>query len=197
MAGITNIIDRIKGEADAKANVILNEAKEKASTIEHDMKDKIEAEVLLIKKKCEQELKSISDRTISSSELKKKQISLDTKYKLIVETIEKAKEKLINLSDSEYVDFLKKVFVKNVPTKDCEILFNEKDKKRIKKDVLDEFVKIAKDNGSTLTVSNDTANIESGFILRFGKVEGNCSFESLIDRNMDIMVDKVNDILFS
>ncbi|MCQ2609488.1 MAG: hypothetical protein MJ151_01665 [Lachnospiraceae bacterium] len=197
MAGITNIIDRIKGEADAKANVILNEAKEKASTIERDMNDKIEAEVLLIKKKCEQELKSISDRTISSSELKKKQITLDTKYKIVVETIEKAKEKLINLPDSEYIDFLKKVFVKNVPTKDCEILFNEKDKKRIKKDMLDEFVKIAKDNGSILTISDDIADIKSGFILRFGKVEGNCSFESLIDRNMDMMIDKVNNILFS
>ena len=197
MAGLDNIIDRIKGEADEVVSQVLNEANDYAKKLEDEAKNKTNEEVERLRKRCDLELKSITDRSISSSELKKKQMFLMEKQHLVMETIEKAKEKLINLPDAEYIEFVKKVFAKNAPTADCEILFNEKDKKRIGKDVIDGFVKLAKEKGANLTVSNDAAKIKSGFILNFGDIEGNCSFESLIEQNIEDLIDKVNNILFS
>lgn len=197
MAGLNNILERIKGESEQVVSSIVNEAKDYAKSVEDDYRRKLASEIEKINKKCDQEIKSISDRSISSSELKKKQIFLTTKQELIMDTIDKAKEKLINLPDNEYIEYLKKVFDKNLPTSDCVIVFNEKDHKRIPKDIIDGFIKKAKEKGINIKLSDKIANIRSGFILDFGGVEGNCSFESLIEQNIESLIDKVNNILFS
>lgn len=197
MAALNQIIDHIKKETETNVNSILSEAQKFSDNMMSEFKKNADEEISGINKKCEQELKSIADRSISSSELKKKQIELECKQEIILEVIEKAKEKLINAPDGEYVEYVKKVFAKNVPTKDCSIIFNEKDLKRIPKNVIDELIKMAKEKGANLTLSDKTANIKSGFVLDFGNVEGNCSFESLIDQNADELIDKVNGILFS
>lgn len=197
MAGLNNIVDRIKSEADEVVSGILKEANDYAKKLDDDAKNKVNDEVEKINKRCDLEVKSITDRSISSSDLKKKQMILSMKQQIVMDTIKKANEKLISLPDSEYIDYIKKIFSKNVPTSDCKIMFNEKDSKRIGKDVIDEFIKLAKEKGANLTLSTDVAKIESGFILNFGKVEGNCSFKSLIEQNIESLVDKVNNVLFS
>lgn len=197
MAALSNIIDHIKKESEQNVNAIISDAEKYANKLMDDAKKNADNEVSTINKKCEAELKSIAERSVSSSELKKKQIELESKHAIIVETIEMAKQKLINLPDAEYIDFIKKVFAKNIPTKDCKIVFNSKDLKRIPKNVIDELVSMSKQKGANVTVASEDAKIQSGFILDFGDTIGNCSFESLIDQNIDNLVDKVNKILFS
>lgn len=197
MAALNNIIDHIKKESEQNVNDIISEAQKYSDKLMEDAKKNAESEVTTINKKCESELKSIAERGVSSSELKKKQIELENKHAIIVETIDMAKQKLINLPDVEYTEYVKKVFLKNIPNRDCKIVFNNKDIKRIPKNVIDEFVAKTKEKGANLTVSTEDAKIQSGFILDFGDTVGNCSFESLIDQNKDALIDKVNKILFS
>ena len=136
-------------------------------------------------------------RSNASAELKTKQILLTGKQELLNDTIGMAKEKLSNLSDQEYVDFIKKLFSKHVPSEDAVLKLNAADLKRIPQDVIDGFVKSAEDKGAKLTVSSEAAEIKNGFVLDFGGIEENCTFDALIDQNIEELQDKVKSLLFA
>ena len=104
---------------------VIKEANDYAKKLDDDAKNKVNDEVEKINKRCDLEVKSITDRSISSSDLKKKQMILSMKQQIVVETIKKANERLVNLPDSEYIEYIKKIFSKNVPTSDCKIMFKQ------------------------------------------------------------------------
>ena len=54
-----------------------------------------------------------------------------------------------------------------------------------------------KEKGAVLTVSEDTRDIDGGFVLTYGGIEENCSFEALFDSAHEVLQDKVQEILFS
>lgn len=197
MAGLNNILDHIKKDSDEKANAILKEAQDYADTLMADAKKRADLEIERINKKCESELQNIAERSISSCALKKKQKSLVVKENIIMETIEKAKEKLINLPDVEYGELFIKVLEKNIPAKECTMKLGKRDLDRLNFFESLGIVAVAATKGAKLTISDKPADIKSGFILDFGGVEGNCSFEALVDQNMDVLIDKVNTILFA
>ena len=74
---------------------------------------------------------------------------------------------------------------------------NAADLKRIPQDVIDGFVKSAEDKGAKLTVSSEAAEIKNGFVLDFGGIEENCTFDALIDQNIEELQDKVKSLLFA
>ena len=57
-------------------------------------------------------------------------------------------------------------------------------------------VEAASSKGAELTFPDKTDDIKNGFILRYGLIEINCSFDSIIDENREELKEKVNAILF-
>ena len=105
--------------------------------------------------------------------------------------------RLNSLSDEEYAEFITGLFAKHVPNKDAVLKLNAADMKRIPKEVLDGFVKKAEEAGAKLTVSGEAAGIKNGFVLDFGEIEENCTFDALIDQNIEELQDKVKSLLFA
>lgn len=194
MNNIDNIISHIKNSADATVEKILKDAESEVKNIKDEAENKLKQEVDALNKKCEQELKNIGERSITSSEIKKQKLKLSAKNEVILDTIEKAKEKILALDDKAYVDMLKKLFSKNIPDKDCVIKFNEKDLKRLPKDFFDELVSSAK--GCKVSIAKEPINIDGGFVIDFGDIIWNLSINSLIDQNIEAITDKVNKLLF-
>ena len=192
MNGLDKLVARISGESDAQI-----EANAKAAEIKADSDKKMKAECERIEKKAQTEVETIEMRSKASAELKTKQILLTGKQELLNDTIGMAKEKLSSLSDQEYVDFIKKLFSKHVPSEDAVLKLNAADLKRIPQDVIDGFVKSAEDKGAKLTVSSEAAEIKNGFVLDFGGIEENCTFDALIDQNIEELQDKVKSLLFA
>ena len=197
MNGLDKLVARISGESDAQIQAIIDEANAKAAEIKADSDKKMKAECERIEKKAQTEVETIEMRSKASAELKTKQILLTGKQELLNDTIGMAKEKLSNLSDQEYVDFIKKLFSKHVPSEDAVLKLNAADLKRIPQDVIDGFVKSAEDKGAKLTVSSEAAEIKNGFVLDFGGIEENCTFDALIDQNIEELQDKVKSLLFA
>ena len=50
--------------------------------------------------------------------------------------------------------------------------------------------------GGSLTLSDDTADIDSGFILRYGGIEENCSLKALFADRQEELQDLVHKLLF-
>ena len=197
MNGLDKLVARISGESDAQIKAIIDEANSKAAEIKADSDKKMKAECERIEKKAQTEVETIEMRSKASAELKTKQILLTGKQELLNDTIGMAKEKLSSLSNQEYVDFIKKLFSKHVPSEDAVLKLNAADLKRIPQDVIDGFVKSAEDKGAKLTVSSEAAEIKNGFVLDFGGIEENCTFDALIDQNIEELQDKVKSLLFA
>ena len=53
------------------------------------------------------------------------------------------------------------------------------------------------EKGAKITVSKDPADISDGFILVYGDIEINCSFEALIEDSRDAIKDELNSIFFA
>lgn len=197
MGGLDKIIGHISHDAENEVKSVLDAAKAQAESIVNDAKEKTAEECDRINKKAATEVQSILDRGRSSAELKTKQILLTGRQELISETINMVRDRLNSLSDEEYAEFITGLFAKHVPNKDAVLELNAADMKRIPKEVLDGFVKKAEEAGAKLTVSGEEAGIKNGFVLDFGEIEENCTFDALIDQNIEELQDKVKSLLFA
>jgi len=197
MSGLEKIVGRISQESSGKADAILKEAKARAEAILADNRKKTMEECGRIEKKAEAQARGIAERSKASAELKSKQILLSGKQEAMNDTIRLAKEKLAGLSDQEYTDFFVKLFQKHVPAQDAVLKLSKKDLGRFSGETLDALTAAAKAAGSNLTISKDAADIRDGFVLDFGGVEENCTFDALFDQNIDDLLDKVKSILFA
>jgi V/A-type H+-transporting ATPase subunit E len=55
---------------------------------------------------------------------------------------------------------------------------------------------LADKKNASLIISENTVTIDGGFILKYGDVEENCSFDALFSSAKEELSDRVNAILF-
>lgn len=197
MTGLDKIIKVI--EADAKASVerILNEAKEEEDKIISLAKEEASKEISEINQKSASEVKAILSRAQSSAKLIRRQMLLDAKLTMINEIILKAKHKLTSLPDTEYFDIILQIVKKHAHKGPGLIKFSQADLDRLPEKYEESLKTTLKDiPNASLTISKESAKIDGGFILVYGDIEENCSFESLFAEAREDLQDKVNAFLF-
>lgn len=197
MSGLDKIIGHIRSEAETEVKAVADAAKAEAETLKADMEAKTKAECDRIAKKSETEVQNILERGESSAALRKKQILLQKKQELINEIIAQAREKLLGLDDAAYFDVLKQLFAKNMLGRDGEIAFNEKDLARLPQNFVSELSKLAGEKGGSIALVKTAAPIDGGFVLNYGGIEENCSFQALIDDSIEVLQDQVQKVLFA
>ena len=84
---------------------------------------------------------------------------------------------------------LKTLLKNSVPGKNGEVIFSKKDKELADKELTAYIKEISKE---ALTISDKTADIDSGFIIRCGKIEINCSVDSIFEDKHSKLTDIVN-----
>ncbi len=174
-------VSDIKKESEKKYQMVMDEAKIQGK---NDME-----EILASARK---EAERITSRAISSSAKDTTQGKLSLKMELIEDTISSAYESVLKAEPEVYMSRLAKILTKKVKSdaKDGIILFNKKDKENLSKEILD----IIKKSG--LSVSDEVLNIDGGFVLRYGKIEENCSIEAIFRENRDMLIDYIGKNLF-
>lgn len=197
MMGLEKILKSIDDEADALFNKIINEAEIEANDIIKQAREIAENESILIIKNSENEAKLILQRAESQIELKKREMILRAKREQIDYIINKAKETLYKLPDDEYFDVILKLCKNYVQPQKGEMMFSKKDLERIPRGFRTNVSKLAKSIGGDIKLSEQTCDINGGFILIYGDIEENCSFDALFNGIYDLLSDKVNALLFS
>ena len=194
MAGIESITKEISLEADKEAAGIISAAEEAAKSL----KAKTEEECNVIRaesdEKISRKLASEDKKTQSQCEQAEKLIMLNAKQEIIDGVLSKAKEKLLHL---EYFDTLLKLLEKQSQADKGILLLNEKDLARMPEDFEKSAQAVATKNGGMLDVSKETVNIDGGFILKYGNIEINSSFDALFEENEEELVDIVNKMLWA
>lgn len=174
-------VSKIKKEAEENYRMVMDEAKVQGK---NDME-----EILASARK---EAERITTRAISSSAKDITQAKLSLKMELIEDTISSAYKSVLDADTSVYMSRLAKTLTKKARTdaKDGIILFNKKDKENLSKEITD----IIKKSG--LNVSDECIDIDGGFVLRYGKIEENCSIEAIFRENRDVLIDYIGKNLF-
>ena len=197
MAGVNTILNEILQQAEEEAKGILQEANAQADSV----KAAAEADAQEIRgryaEKAEQDAKNYDERISSQIDLKRRQALLSAKQSVISEIIGKAYDKLMAQDENAYFEMIKKVLAENIDyTKDGEILFSKKDKDRLPFGFLVDMQLQGFVKGGGIKVSSETANIDSGFILRYGGIDQNCSLKALFSEKQEELQDIVHRVIW-
>ena len=193
MSGIDKIIQQIEadtekvcasviGEAQRKADRITAAAQQEAQRIIAEGKDTAAAHVVDIKK-----------RGDSAADLEEKRVMLKAKRDIINSMLNEGLAVAKNLPDDEYFALISRMVEKNSQPEDGVIRFGEKDLKRLPADFITALNTVSK---GKITLSPDAAPIEAGFILQYGGIEQNCSFDAIFAGEVETLSDKAGKLLF-
>ena len=193
MSGIDKIITQIEQDTKAvcddmiakgefRAKRIIDEANSKAEAIRSAEEEKIAAAVADIKK-----------RGDSAADLEEKKILLYTKQDIISRMMNSAIDLVKNLPDEEYFALILKMIKKYSLEQDGLIRFGKKDLGRLPKGFIDSVNQVS--NG-VLILSDEPADIDAGFILIYGGIDENCSFDAIFAGKSETLNDKAGKLLF-
>lgn len=197
MTGLEKMKSQILDEAQKNADEILEEAKKEAVEIREAAQEEAQAECTRILERSRAEVKNAEERSVSSCALQKRKVLLETKQEIIAQVLEKAYNTLAEADEETYFRIIRKMIGKYAASQAGEICFSKKDLERMPKGFEEEIQRIAKENGGALVLSEETRDINGGFILVYGGIEENCSFQAMFNSRKDELSDKVHEVLFS
>ena len=197
MAGLDKIIGEIHAESDGLIREVLDRAQKEAAQIRSEAEKKAGDSVERIRRESDARLADSKSRAQSAAALTKRQLLLQEKQNLIGEVLEKAKETFLALPEAEYFDTLLALLKKNALSEQGEILLNERDWKRLPADFEKKAEEAAKAKGGSLRISEKTREIDGGLILVYEGIEQNCSVDALFETNIEMLQDKIQNILFA
>ena len=191
MPGLDIITDAILDNAKADRKAILKKAEEKKQEILKEAKKEAEIIVSEIKKEALKKTENIENSIKARAQQDLSKELLKKKSELIKDVLNEAKEHVYSMPDEEYNKLLLSLLSKYAKeTKSGEISFCKKDKERISDEVKERIEALK------LTLSFEDKNIKGGFVLKYGKVEENCSVEAIFHQNREKITDFLNKELF-
>ncbi len=191
MNGREKILNRIKSDCDENIKAIELEAQAECDKIIKNAKLQIEENDKENSAKVLSKIAQINAGTKSRIELGIRNAILKKRREEINITLEMIHNTLLNLNDKEYFEALCKLAA-SMNGGEGVIYLNEKDLKRVPSD----FEAMLKNVGINASLSNDTVDIDGGFILKNGNIEENMSFDAIIAARRDEIEDMINRELF-
>ena len=189
------ILDEIAGDSALQEERILADADARAALLSEKSEAETKAEtaemIAAARAKADQNLKVAQS---SAAALKKRRI-LEEKSRLIRQAIDGFRKKIESLSDREYFAYFCRLLEETEPG--GEILIAENEKKRDVSLFEAEKKEAEKRCGKKWTFSGAyTAGIESGILVRRGKIEENLSLEAVFAAREDELKDRLYACLF-
>lgn len=197
MSGLDKIKDRILSDAEKKASEKMEEAGKEAETIKSEAVREADKLSKDIKAKAEQDAESYGERVGSSIDLERRTKILAAKQEMIKGVIEEAGKKIMSLDDKEYFGLLLRLVEKNARAEKGELCLSREDLAKVPEGFDKAVQDAARAKGGDLVISKEARDTGRGFILNYGGIEENCTFDALFESRKDDFQDIVQTILFS
>ncbi len=198
MNGIEKITERIVNDISAEISVIEAEAKAKCDEISAASDKAAQDEYWKLFKQGTNEAELKLDRLNRVAALEAKKRVLAEKQSLISQAFDRAVTMLSELPADEYIALLSNLAAKSARTGKEEIVLPSTDKEKFGTEICEQANSLLASRGiaGALSVAADTVNIRGGLILRDGKIEINCSLDSLVSSLKNELTAEVAEILF-
>lgn len=197
MTGLEKILKHIEDDASATANAVIAEADNKAKEITAAARAEGEKRRAEIAEQSKLDVQACLSRAESAALLQEKKLILNAKQQIISNVIASAKDSLLKYPDKEYFDIIIKMVKKYALRQPGQIAFSRTDLGRLPQQFDYELqTALLEIVGASLTISEKSKDIDGGFILIYGDVEVNCSFDALFFAARESLQDKVCEVLF-
>lgn len=195
MTGLEGILKKIEEDAKVASAAVLADANKKAEQILTAALEEGEQVSIGILEKAGQEAQELMRRAESSAHLHEKKLILDAKQSMISHVIGKARGKLMELPADEYFEIIIKMIKRYALSGPGKIIFSNADLQRLPL-AFEKALQETLQSVGMLEVSDAAGDFEGGFVLVYGDVEVNCTFDALFSSDIDSLRDKVNVVLF-
>ncbi len=191
MTSSEKILAGIAEEAKAQADKINSDAEKQAANIIAAAREEAESEAEKIKAEAEKKAELIISSGKSSAELLKRDMALNCRRELIEKALITVADTVNAYSDKDYFDFLLTLIKKEKLNGEGEVYLSVKDKARDTAPFKSELEALG------LTLSDIFADINGGFILKYGDIQINGELSALIHEKRDVLTDELNKALFN
>ena len=209
MNGIEKITQRIDAENQAEIDRILADGRDKAAAVTAKFQAQAEAEARELAAKNDRAAAEREERLVSAAQMEARKSILAVRQEMVERAYQRALEKLRSLPEEEYVSLLAALLVRASSTGREEVIFSPEDRAGAGKAAVAKAnellakaaapdlplgdgvvanlvsravagVSALAQGTAMLTVSEETRDIQGGFILRDGRIEINCAFDALV-----------------
>lgn len=198
MKGTEKIIAHIRADGDAEAKKIIDAASKQAEEKRAESFKAALSEYEKLMQAGNAECEDILSGSRRIAEMEAKKSVLSVKQEMISAAFDAAREEIVNMPRDKYTQFLARMAAEAATSGMEEIVLNARDKAEVGKSVCKAANELlsAKGTPAKLTVSEDTADISGGVIVRFGGIETNCSIDALIRQRRSGLSTEVAAALF-
>lgn len=191
MTSSEKILAGIAEESKAQADKINSDAEKQAADIIAAAKAEAETDAEKIRADAEKKAELIINSGKSSAELLKRDTALKCRRELIEKALITVADTVNAYGDKDYFDFLLTLIKKEKLNGKGEVYLSVKDKARDTASFKSEL------SALDLTLSDTFADINGGFILKFGDIQINGELSALIHEKRDVLTDELNKALFN
>ncbi|MBE6828550.1 MAG: hypothetical protein E7514_08130 [Ruminococcaceae bacterium] len=195
MTGLEKILSQIEQESNDRCQEIIRDAQKKAEGIIADAEMKADAIIAESEAQTLKKTENLNASAVSSAELTESRILLKAKLDAIDDILARALEVIKALPKKEYFEILKELIIKNADKGTGELRLSAQDTEKLPSNFLDS-VNNALKKGCSVKLGK-SADIDSGFILSYGDVDINCSFDAIAASKRDELRDALNSLLFN
>ena len=212
MTGVSKITDKILAESRDDAAATLAAAKTRTDEISRAALTRAAELRAKVDENARREAAEIVSRAKSREAMIRRNTVLKAQSDMIDEIFAAAKHELCSLSDEEYLALMsslvqrvlgqlaedektnRELYGEEDPDADCpyEIFLNVRDRDRCGRELLS----VAQRVSDRAILSEQTVAIGGGFCLRHGRMEMNCSLETLVEQVRPSLEAKINHTLF-
>lgn len=191
MTSSEKILAGIAEESKAQADKINSDAEKQAADIIAAAREEAESEAEKIRAEAEKKAELIINSGKSSAELLKRDTALNCRRGLIEKALITVADTVNAYSDKDYFDFLLTLIKKEKLNGKGEVYLSIKDKARDTASFKSELEALG------FTLSDNFADINGGFILKYGDIQINGELSALIHEKRDVLTDELNKALFN
>lgn len=191
MTSSEKILAGIVEESKTQADKINSDAEKQAADIIAAAREEAETDAEKIRAEAEKKAELIISSGKSSAELLKRDTALNCRRGLIEKALNFVADTVNAYGDKDYFDFLLTLIKKEKLNGKGEVYLSIKDKARDIAAFKSEL------SALDLTLSDTFADINGGFILKYGDIQINGELSALIHEKRDVLTDELNKALFN
>lgn len=191
MTSSEKILAGIAEESKTQADKINSDAEKQAADIIAAAREEAETDAEKIRAEAEKKAELIISSGKSSAELLKRDTALNCRRGLIEKALITVADTVNAYGDKDYFDFLLTLIKKEKLNGKGEVYLSVKDKARDTASFKSEL------SALDLTLSDTFADINGGFILKYGDIQINGELSALIHEKRDVLTDELNKALFN
>ncbi len=174
------VVEKILSDARAEADKIKAEAQEKVAQSDSKVQEELAAYRVETERLAGVAAADRKSRMLANARMENRKEYLAAKHALLDEVFVKANEQISRLGDAEYKKLIMGLMVKVAKSGDEEVVIGKNEDRINDRLIKDVNRQLGPGYRGNLRMARDRADIDSGFILRRGKVQVNVSTEVLV-----------------